>query len=144
MRKPMERGRFLFPIDAATRDHAGVYANGCVPRKARERWPGASGKAKKKGDHVLNATSREVTPRETQLSRDFYGEVAAAPAKRSTRLFQLREFLVHAAHRVNNSTISSYSFFSSSPFSPFFLARSDASSRREKKDREEEEEAQKN
>lgn len=62
--------------------------------------------AKKKGDHVLNATSREVTPpRETQLSRDFYGEVAAAPAKRHTRLFQLNEFLVHVLHRLNNSVI---------------------------------------
>lgn len=88
------------------------YATGTA-RKAQERWPSASEKAKKKGDHVLNATSREVTPsRETQLSRDFYGEVAAAPAKRHTRLFQLNEFLVHVLHRLNNSVI---------PFIPLYL-----------------------
>lgn len=75
-------------------------------RKADEKWPSASEKAKKKGDHVLNAMSREVTSRETQLSRDFYGEVVAAAAKRHTRLFQLSEFLVHVLHCVNNSVIS--------------------------------------
>lgn len=56
-------------------------------------------KAKKKGDHVLNAMSREVTPeRNPVIERLLWRGRRGCSSE--TRLFQLREFLIHAARTV--------------------------------------------
>lgn len=56
-------------------------------------------KAKKKGDHVLNAMSREVTPeRNPVIERLLWRGRRGCSSE--TRLFQLREFLVYAARTV--------------------------------------------
>lgn len=65
--------------------------------KDGEKWPVE--KAKKKGDHVLNAMSREVTPeRNPVIERLLWRGRRGCSSE--TRLFQLREFLVHAARTV--------------------------------------------
>lgn len=65
--------------------------------KDSEKWPVE--KAKKKGDHVLNAMSREVTPeRNPVIERLLWRGRRGCSSE--TRLFQLREFLVHAARTV--------------------------------------------